>query len=174
MFWESSAEDVSVKLSLPERFFVLMEEPTSSFAGVVVSNLAWDMLQNQRRCCLLCSLDTPARRSTQRLDLWLLCQLAANNAVKTSGDLRTQKAHVNARGRRQICRLRLMTSNQKHLEAPSQVGFMIGTLPMMKTAPCERCEPEQMRQAPIQSGCLETSVNIVSQISLDISGLHSG
>ena len=32
-------EDVSVKLSLPERFFVLMEEPTSSFAGVVVSNL---------------------------------------------------------------------------------------------------------------------------------------
>lgn len=35
-------EDVSVKLSLPERFFVMMEEPTSSFAGVVVSSLAWN------------------------------------------------------------------------------------------------------------------------------------
>ena len=29
---------------------------------------------------------------------------------------------------------------------PSQVGFMIGTMPDMKTAPCDRCEPEQMRQ----------------------------
>lgn len=35
-------EDVSVKLSLPERFFVMMEEPTSSFAGVLVSSLAWN------------------------------------------------------------------------------------------------------------------------------------
>ncbi|CAE7229259.1 unnamed protein product [Symbiodinium pilosum] len=31
--------DVSVKLSLPERIFVLMEEPTSSLVGVIVSAL---------------------------------------------------------------------------------------------------------------------------------------
>ena len=33
------SEDVSVKLSIPERIFVLMEEPTSSLLGVIVS--AW-------------------------------------------------------------------------------------------------------------------------------------
>eukprot|EP00438_Fugacium_kawagutii_P024226 Skav223087 [mRNA] locus=scaffold419:294122:300299:+ [translate_table: standard] len=37
--WYEFVTDVSVKLSLPERFFVLMEEPTSSLAGVLVGNL---------------------------------------------------------------------------------------------------------------------------------------
>lgn len=75
--------DVSVKLSLPERFFVLMEEPTSSFAGVVVS--------------------------------------AALN----------------------------------FLIFGSCVGFMIGTMPDMKTAPCDRCEPEQMREFKVfESFCV--------------------
>jgi len=75
--------DVSVKLSLPERFFVMMEEPTSSFAGVLVS--------------------------------FFLNVLIFGSCV----------------------------------------GFMIGTLPDMKTAPCDRCEPEQLREFKVfESFCV--------------------
>ena len=37
---------------------------------------------------------------------------------------------------------------------------MVGTLPDMKTAPCERCEPEQLRPALFPLKAVKMSIHI--------------